>query len=105
LKLHFFYTYTFVAFGDVAPIVLTRQIYTKISLSQSSSIFYTKPRRNSWGGKYLYSYTIIKMFDHEPETEFLDVIGTNVLRVFLFAIHSHICKQIYSPPPPGAKVV
>jgi hypothetical protein len=26
----------------------------------------------------------------QPEAEFLDVIGTKVLRVFLLAIHSHL---------------
>jgi hypothetical protein len=33
----------------------------------------------------------------KPETEFLNVIGTKVLRVFLLAIHSHV----YPPPPPA----
>jgi hypothetical protein len=30
------------------------------------------------------------------EAEFLDVIGTKVLRVFLLAIHSHLYQRIYS---------
>jgi hypothetical protein len=32
-----------------------------------------------------------------PEAEFLDVIETKVLRVFLLAIHSHLYK--WTPPP------
>jgi hypothetical protein len=34
-----------------------------------------------------------------PETEFVDVIGTKVLRVFLLAIHGHLSYRFYSPPP------
>ncbi len=34
------------------------------------------------------------------EAEFLDVIGTKVLRVFLLAIHSPTTKEFYSLPPP-----
>jgi hypothetical protein len=30
----------------------------------------------------------------------LDVIGTKVLRVFLFVIHSHLYPAFYIPPPP-----
>jgi hypothetical protein len=36
------------------------------------------------------------------ETEFLDVIGTKVLRVFFLAIHSHL-KWILFPPSPLGK--
>ncbi len=36
-----------------------------------------------------------------PEAEFLDVIGTKVLEVFLLAIHSHLyTNRYYSPPSP-----
>jgi hypothetical protein len=38
------------------------------------------------------------------EAEFLDVIGTKVLRVFLLAIHSHLYQRI-PPPPPEEKWV
>jgi hypothetical protein len=34
------------------------------------------------------------------EAEFLDVIRTKVLRVFLLAIHSHLPNGFYPPPPP-----
>ncbi len=34
-----------------------------------------------------------------PEAEFLDVIGTKVLRVFLLAIHSQLYQLILLPPP------
>jgi hypothetical protein len=36
------------------------------------------------------------------EAEFLDVIGTKILRVFLHAIHSHLYKRILHPHPPPA---
>jgi hypothetical protein len=36
----------------------------------------------------------------ESEAEFLDVIGTKGLRVFLLAIHSHLYYWILLPPPP-----
>jgi hypothetical protein len=35
---------------------------------------------------------------HHPEAEFLDVIGTKVLRVFLLDIHSHLHLRILLPP-------
>jgi hypothetical protein len=38
-----------------------------------------------------------------PEAEFLDVIGTKVLKVFLLAIHSHLHKRILLPSPPEQK--
>ncbi len=34
-----------------------------------------------------------------PEAEFLDVIGTKVLRVFLLAIHSQLYQRVLLPPP------
>ncbi len=34
------------------------------------------------------------------EAEFLDVIGTKVLRLFLVAVHCHLTNRLYSPPPP-----
>ncbi len=34
-----------------------------------------------------------------PEAEFLDVIGTKFLRVFLLAIHSHLYQRILPPHP------
>ncbi len=37
------------------------------------------------------------------EAEFLDVIGTKVLRVFLLAMHSHLYQWIFLPPPPLSK--
>jgi hypothetical protein len=43
-----------------------------------------------------------KMHDNNP-AEFLDVIGTKVLRVVLLAIHSHLWSStngIPLPPPP-----
>ncbi len=40
------------------------------------------------------------------KAEFLGVIGTKVLGVFLLAIHSHLYERILLPPPPTqAKVV
>ncbi len=40
------------------------------------------------------------------EAEFLDVIGTKVLRVFLLVIYSHLYKDIPPPPPKsGLKLV
>jgi hypothetical protein len=44
------------------------------------------------------------ILDGKTEAEFLAVIGTKVIRVFLLAIHSHFYLCIYSPPPPYAKV-
>ncbi len=41
--------------------------------------------------------------EKQQEAEFLDVIGTKVLRVFLLAIHSHLYKRILLPPPPPSK--
>ncbi len=40
-----------------------------------------------------------------PKAEFLDIIGTKVLRVFLLAIHSHLYSTngFYPPPPPRQK--
>ncbi len=40
---------------------------------------------------------------HTAEAEFLYVIGTQLLRVILFAIHSHLYYGFYShrPTPPG----
>ncbi len=38
-----------------------------------------------------------------PEAEFLDIIGTKILRVFFLPIHSHptpLLKDFLSPPPP-----
>jgi hypothetical protein len=37
--------------------------------------------------------------DVTPETEFLDVIGTKVVRAFLLAIHSHLYLRILLSPP------
>jgi hypothetical protein len=37
-----------------------------------------------------------------PEAEFLDVIGTKVLRVFLLTVT--IARGFYSPPPSQEKV-
>jgi hypothetical protein len=40
-----------------------------------------------------------------PEAEFLDVIGTKVLRVFLLVIHSHPLQTGLNPPlPPPSKI-
>jgi hypothetical protein len=41
----------------------------------------------------------------DPEAEFLDVIGTKALEVFLLAIHSRLANGFYSPrpPPPQSK--
>ncbi len=40
------------------------------------------------------------------EADFLDAIGTKVLRVFILAIHSHLYKRILLfTPPPSAEVV
>jgi hypothetical protein len=36
----------------------------------------------------------------KPEAEFLSVIGTKVLKVFLLAIHSYLYLRIFLPPPP-----
>jgi hypothetical protein len=43
---------------------------------------------------------VTKVWEPVPESEFLDKIQTEVLRVFLIAIHSHIYQQIvlYSSP-------
>ncbi len=43
-------------------------------------------------------------FRIRPEAEFLDVIGTKVLRVFLLAVHNHLTNG-FNPPPPLTKVV
>jgi hypothetical protein len=40
------------------------------------------------GSKYIESGS-----GHRPEAEFLDVVGTKVLRVFLLAMHSHLYRQ------------
>ncbi len=40
-----------------------------------------------------------------PEAEFLDVIGTKGLWVFIFAIQSHLYFRFYSPPPPPEQKV
>jgi hypothetical protein len=41
-----------------------------------------------------------------PEAEFLDVIGTKVLRAFLLSIHSHLHYEFYPPPSKsGLKLV
>ncbi len=48
-------------------------------------------------------YLLCKMYCNSgscTEAEFLDVIGTKVLRVFLPEIHSHLYKKIFPPPPP-----
>ena len=39
------------------------------------------------------------------EAEFLNVIGTKVWRVFLLAIHSHLCSRILPSPQSGLKLV
>jgi hypothetical protein len=40
----------------------------------------------------------------QPENEFLDVIGTKVLRVFLLAIFTvTFSSGFYPPPPPAGK--
>jgi hypothetical protein len=50
--------------------------------------------------------TLWKTNSERIEAEFLDVIGTKILRVFLLAIHSNLYPMGFNPPPPpGAKVV
>jgi hypothetical protein len=41
-------------------------------------------------------YIVVNFF---PEAEFLDVIGTIVLKVFLLPIHSHLPQWILLPSP------
>jgi hypothetical protein len=36
---------------------------------------------------------------HQPDAEFLDVIWTKVLRVFLLSIYCHLSYGFYSPSP------
>jgi hypothetical protein len=43
--------------------------------------------------------SIVQYSSWEPEVEFLDVVGTKVLRIFLLANHRHLLP----PPPPPAK--
>ncbi len=43
---------------------------------------------------------VAKLSQDSPEAEFLGVIGTKVLRVFLLAIHSHLYYVLNPPPPP-----
>jgi hypothetical protein len=61
-------------------------IYTKSTIS--TQITCGGPRRYS--GRLIYS--TVSLWERLPGTEavFLDVIGTKVFRVFLFAIHSHL---------------
>jgi hypothetical protein len=49
-------------------------------------------RANSNDSKSMISFPILVTFYiwRSPEAEFLNVIGTKVLRVFLHAIHSHL---------------
>jgi hypothetical protein len=43
---------------------------------------------------------VYNMYSSSPgEAEFLDVIGSKVLRVFPLAIHSHLYFRILLPPP------
>jgi hypothetical protein len=42
----------------------------------------------------------LNIFNKNTEFEFLDLIGTKVLGVFLLAIHSHFFQRIVLPPPP-----
>ncbi len=54
----------------------------------------------------LYNSLCQRMLGLNPEAEFLDVIGTKVWRVFLFAFDSHFYQQILpSPSFPRAQVV
>jgi hypothetical protein len=39
---------------------------------------------------YRFTFPVFLFTDHYPEAEFLDEIQTKVLRVFLFAIQSHL---------------
>jgi hypothetical protein len=39
------------------------------------------------GGRFEYKEEVTK---YSADAEFLDIIGTTVLRVFLFAFHSHL---------------
>jgi hypothetical protein len=49
---------------------------------------------------------VITINNRFSEAEFLDVIGTKVLRAFLLDIHSHLYYGILPPHPPlPAKVV
>ncbi len=50
-------------------------------------------------GTLLLQFTAVQCTGHRPETEFLDVIGTKLLRVFLLAIYSHLYYGFYPPPP------
>ncbi len=45
---------------------------------------------------FFYKFSFISREDY-PEAEFLDVIGTKVLRVFLLAIHIHLYYGFYPP--------
>ncbi len=46
----------------------------------------------------MFKETGLKGFAKIPKAEFLDVIGTEVLKVFILDIHSHIYKRILPPP-------
>jgi hypothetical protein len=58
---------------------------------------------------HIYRYAFAEITLEKPKAEFLDVIGTKVLRVFLLVFHSHLFYGLYPPPtpptPPEAKVV
>ncbi len=49
----------------------------------------------------LLQFTAVQCTGHRPEAEFVDVIGTKLLRFFLLAIHSHLYYGFYPPPPPS----
>ena len=60
---------------------------------------------NSSKKKIFHIFTIFwflwSTYSPSPEAEFLDVIWTKVLRVFLLAIHSHLYWQVLPLPPLG----
>jgi hypothetical protein len=45
----------------------------------------------------------MRQYSSIPEAEFLNIIGTKVLRVLLLAIHSHLYQRIFSPSFPLSK--
>ncbi len=71
----------------------------------TSTLTRASRERTTWG-RCCFSSRLYTCTGHRPEAEFLDVIGTKLLRVFLLAIHSHLyLLRILSPSPTRASVL
>jgi hypothetical protein len=60
----------------------------------STALDISAPSDQTSGGR---SPRFLYYFSASTEAEFLDVIGTKVLRVFLLAIHSHLFTIFFAP--------